>query len=320
MYKYDATLSKSSKSVLKQLDRSDKISHRHLKFLDAITCNCHSYIRRKMADNFFLCNSCYAKDVAIRNFYLNNIDNAHTIRVREYIPSIKCNDIILFVHGGGWVQGNLETHDALCRSIANVFVRRVISVEYRLSPQYKFPIPLSDVFDAYIWCVNQGYENIILSGDSVGGNLCAALCVKLRDLQYYQFPVSQILFYPILSCNLESKSFDLFGRGYGLTKEWTKNYIYQYTGAEHDDERFINNKFIYPLLEDAGIFPKTFLISASCDVLLDDQLVFADKLKSAKIPVYHTILDGSIHGFMTYDKYFNNDINSILVSISTKLQ
>ena len=319
VYKYDTFLSEASNNLLKNLSSTDIVSHNCLKFLDAATFNFHCLIRRKIADKFFIDNSSKKEEVSnAETFFIKNIYDGYEIRIREYTPlKLLSDEVILFVHGGGWVQGRIETHDPLCRKISNTLHRKVISVDYRLSPKYKFPIPLNDVLSAYLWCAENGYKNIILSGDSVGGNLCAGLCVKLSDMKYNILPISQILFYPVLSNDLESKSFNLFDVGYGLTKEWTKNYIYQYTGAEHNDEKFINNKFIYPLLEDAKVFPETFLISAGCDVLLDGQLEFVNKLKTAEINVYQNILNGSIHGFMTYGKYFDEDISAILNEINT---
>lgn len=233
----------------------------------------------------------------------------YKIPVRIYEPTKKTKDIILFVHGGGWGQGSVDTHDILCRKISKNLDKTVVSVGYRLSPEYKFPVPLGDVFSVYVWCTLE-YKKIILCGDSVGGNLCASLCVKLNVEKYPVQPILQILFYPILSNNIESKSFDLFGRGYGLTTEWTKDYIYQYTGAEYNDKRFSSNKLIYPVLADGDIFPMTFLVSASCDVLLDGQLEFIRKLPAKKI--VHRIVNGSIHGFMTYGKYFDRVIDLII--------
>jgi acetyl esterase len=171
---------------------------------------------------------------------------------------------------------------------------------------------------AYLWAVENGYINIVLCGDSVGGNLCAALCVKLADIEYIRRPAAQILFYPVLSSDLESKSFEIFEYGYGLTKEWTKNYIYQYTGKEYNDCQFYKNKFVYPLFEEnACIFPRTVLISAACDILLDAQLEFAEKLRKANVFVFHEVFDGVIHGFMTYGKQFEKTISNVLKAINS---
>lgn len=330
-YSYCTTLSDKSKKIVDQLVVADKMSHERLIALDESTMNANCYLLREVADNFFLNNSSHKEDVSsVNDIRIPSLDNSYTITLRKYSPILcekgqqqKNRDpnekVILFVHGGGWVQGSIDTHDNLCRKISNALSMEVVSVNYRLSPEYRFPIPLEDVLSAYLWCVNQGYRYINLSGDSVGGNLCAALCLKLRQLEKgkesYQLPVSQILFYPVLSPDLKSKSFELFGNGYGLTTEWTKYYICKYTGAEYNDERYTCNELVYPILGDVNAFPRTFIVSAACDILLDGQLSFFKKLQNAGIEVYRTVLEGAVHAFATYDKYFNDDINRILAEV-----
>ncbi|MDR3180235.1 MAG: alpha/beta hydrolase fold domain-containing protein [Holosporaceae bacterium] len=319
-HEYNTSLPDASRQIVDQLKLSDKISHTQLKFLDIVSFNLHAMIlRRKIADKFFLDNNSFPESIAQTEDINVNTEDNHKIRVRIYTPQkLSAHATILLVHGGGWVQGSIETHDNLSRKIANAWSIKVISVDYRLSPEYKFPAPLNDVLNAYKWSSENYNENIILCGDSVGGNLCAALCLKLAEIKYAKRPTAQILFYPVLSSNLESKSFELFEYGYGLTKEWTKNYIYQYTGAEYDDPTFNGNKFIYPLYEEnAAIFPPTVLISAGCDVLLDAQLEFAQKLRKANILVHHEILPGIVHGFMTYGKYFEKNITEVLKTIGS---
>jgi acetyl esterase len=319
MHVYNTLLTSASQEVVNQLGTSDKLSHNTLKILDLISFNFHALIRRKIADRFFFDNSSpFESNYHITDIDINTTDN-HKIPIRLYTPEeILTDRTILFVHGGGWVQGSIETHDCLSRKIANMLATKVISVGYRLSPEYKFPVPLNDVLEAYKWSINNGYSNIILCGDSVGGNLCAALCVKLAEIGYAKLPTIQILFYPILSGNLESQSFRLFEHGYGLTKEWVKNYIYQYTGAEYNDNSFRRNKLVHPLSEKADIFPRTILISAGCDVLLDAQIDFAEKLKKANKLICHEILDGVIHGFMTYGKQFESIITNVLKTVRSQ--
>ena len=160
---------------------------------------------------------------------------------------------------------------------------------------------------------------MILAVDSVGGNLCAALCVNIAKMQLPR-PKLQILFYPILSNNIDSKSYKWFATGYGLTREWRKNYIYQYTSAEYNDESFSSNELVYPLYANADVFSKTVIVSASCDILLDDALLFAEKLRNNSVDVFQTIEPGPIHGFMTYGRYFATEIDRILLAITNELK
>ncbi|MDR2766655.1 MAG: alpha/beta hydrolase [Holosporaceae bacterium] len=319
MYEFDTELSEAALEVGERLRGVDLVSHGMLKLADAVSLDFHvSVLRRMKADGFFIDNG--SPPEAVLRVEDDRVvgSDGHKIRIRIYTPEIRRDCTILLAHGGGWVAGSIETHDALARKMANAWGAPVISVGYRLSPEYKFPIPLNDLLEVYLWRHKNGHPRVVLCGDSVGGNLCAALGLKLADINYPRPPVAQILFYPVLSGDLHSKSFDVFGRGYGLTTEWTKNYIYQYTGAEYDDPRFSGNKFVYPLLEEnAAVFPKTALISAAADVLLDAQLEFAKKLKNANVLVYHEILKGSVHGFITYGKHFAKEVAKVLAVIGS---
>ncbi|MDR1267372.1 MAG: alpha/beta hydrolase [Holosporales bacterium] len=221
-----------------------------------------------------------------------------------YEPEKANRNVILYVHGGGWVGEGVETHDALCRKIANILGTRVLSVEYRLVPQHRFPTALHDVFSVY--CAlsdhpSMDLEGIILAGDSAGGNLCASLCIKLREKGFPKLPMAQILFYPVLSNDFQSTSFQKFGNTIHLTESMMKWFVQMYTDKEFDDESTRNNKFIYPLLEDdMSVFPRTLIVSAQEDVLLDGQILFVSKLKRAGIETYQYTVDHTQHGFLTY--------------------
>ncbi|MDR1254971.1 MAG: alpha/beta hydrolase [Puniceicoccales bacterium] len=221
-----------------------------------------------------------------------------------YEPEKADQNITLYFHGGGWVRGSIESHDCLCRKIANTLNIRILSVEYRLAPWYRFPTALNDALSVYCGLFNNNdvtFEKVIIAGDSSGGNLSASLCIKLREKGFSKLPISQILFYPVLSNDFQSESFQKFGNEINLTKSMMKWFIYMYTGKEFDDENIKNNKLIYPLLEeDMSVFPKTLIISAKEDILLDGQTLFASKLKKAGIETYQYTVDNTKHGFLTY--------------------
>jgi acetyl esterase len=221
-----------------------------------------------------------------------------------YEPKNASENLVLYFHGGGWVMGSIESHDCLCRKIANTLNIRVLSIEYRLAPQYKFPIPLNDILSVYCGLFDDNricLGKIIIAGDSAGGNLCASLCIKLREIKFRKTPSLQILFYPVLSNDFSSESFQKFGNEANLTKSMMQWFIYMYTGKEFDNKDIKNNKLIYPLLQDdMSVFPETLLVSAEKDVLLDGQLLFASKLGQANIEAKHLIIRNAKHGFMTY--------------------
>ncbi|MDR1390948.1 MAG: alpha/beta hydrolase [Holosporales bacterium] len=221
-----------------------------------------------------------------------------------YEPENADRNLLLYLHGGGWVMGGIESHDCLCRKIANTLNIRVLSVEYRLAPICKFPTALNDVLSVYCGLFCNGYidfEKVIIAGDSSGGNLCVSLCIKLAEIKFGKTPISQILFYPVLSNDFSSESFQKFGSEANLTKSMMQWFICMYTGKEFDNEDIKNNKLIYPLLQnDMSVFPETLLVSAEKDVLLDGQLLFASKLQQANIEAKHLIIRNAKHGFITY--------------------
>ncbi|MDR3326451.1 MAG: alpha/beta hydrolase [Rhodospirillaceae bacterium] len=227
-----------------------------------------------------------------------------SIQAMLYEPEDANDDILLYFHGGGWVTGSITSHDFLCRKITNAMKIRLVSVEYRLAPTYKFPFALNDALSSYCRLFDNeiNFRNVILVGDSSGGNLCASLCIKLMEINFSRRPPSsQILFYPFLSNDFNSESFVKYGKEIELTKAMGEWFINQYTGKDIQDEESINNKLIYPILEnDMSVFPKTTIVSAEKDILFDGNFLFAQKLRNAGIAVEHIIIENAKHGFMSY--------------------
>jgi acetyl esterase len=299
------------------LDESRKIindfSDLHSKLGTSATPN-HEY-RRKIANEFFLEHSGKLEEIEeIEEFHIDSTEDEFRIPVRLY----KCNnkdEIILFAHGGGWVQGNLQTHDYLCRKIAKILDINVLSVDYRLAPEYIFPVPLNDVLSVYLWCCKK-YQKIYLSGDSAGGNLLASACIKISDKNLRKAD-AMILFCPVLGCNFQAKSYDLFGHLPSLSKLSVIYFLSQYTGRTYSCTDTVDDKYISPNLEcDMNAFPRTLLISAGCDVLLSHQLEFAAKMQKSKNNCKQIILDGAIHGFITYGREFEQYNTKILMDVS----
>jgi acetyl esterase len=271
-------------------------------------------INRKMANDFFIAHSGTGEKLErVENLAIPTADGCQ-ISLRKYIPAhSSTNFVLMFVHGGGWIQGNLDSHDYLCGKIANLLRIDVVAVDYRLAPEFIFPTPLDDILDAYKWCVaNFSDRNIIISGDSAGGNLCAALCIKIAEEKKLQKPSSQLLFYPALSNDFESESFKVYENNV-LTKSGTMFCFSSYAGKSCLDADVMANKFVYPLLqEDMNVFPKTILVPAECDILLDGQTTFYKKLKSAGIDAEIVKTAGTVHGFMTYGRDFEEEIIYVL--------
>lgn len=294
------------------LEESKSILKSFFEFYATFPCNLViSYgDRKKVANQFFLDHAGSIEEVdTIRNFCIKSCIDDFEIPVRLYEKRANhSNKIIVFAHGGGWIQGNLETHDYLCRKMVNVLGLNVLAVNYRLAPEHKFPIPLQDVISVYKWSCNH-YQDVYLSGDSAGGNLCAVLCVKAKSANFPK-PKGLILFYPVLSNKTDSESYGLYGHLLSLSKASMKYFLKHYQPSEDISD----NKYISPILEDdMSVYPRTFIASAECDVLLSEQLEFSQKMSQGTCE--HVVLNGAVHGFMTFGKEFDKYNTKILEKV-----
>ncbi len=284
----------------------------------------HEY-RRQRANNFLIEHAGRLEEVAgKKDFVIRSVADLYSIPVRIYYRDLEITsrDLVIFIHGGGWFQGSLETHEYICRKLVKYFKRDVLAIDYRLAPEYVFPVQLNDVLSAYLWSYSElQYERIILAGDSAGGNLCAALCMKLAENDKVVKPHAQVLFYPALGNNLEVGSAVLFEHSPALSKASALSFIAKYTGPSGSYGNMIGNKFVYPLLEEnMEIFPTTVVVSASYDILLDSQREFVNKFSYCRDDIFHMIEDGAVHGFMSYGKYFDETVDRTCEKIKEYLR
>lgn len=255
------------------------------------------------------------ENVKSTDSYIQNMYDEYEIPIRLYQVQ-KTSKVILFAHGGGNIQGNFDTHDYLCRKIARTLNVDVVAIEYRLSPEYIFPTSLNDLLSVYCFLAGR-YEEVYLAGDSAGGNLAAALNIMIKD-QEVQKASGQILMYPLLDNNFSTSSYQQSGNISILRPEDVIYVTSIYTGCDCNDDSIRNNKLIYPALEqNLTIFPRTFIVSAGCDILLDSQVNFCRGLKEAGIACAQEIVAGTIHGFMQYGKFFDDVITENLRKISS---
>lgn len=205
---------------------------------------------------------------------------------------------LVFVHGGGWVYGDLETHDALCRLLAEEAQVRVVAVEYRLAPEHPFPAAIEDVRAAWDWVVeNAGAvgidrNRIAVGGDSAGGNLAIVLSQALvRDGG--RVPDFQFLIYPATDFSMRRASRDLFGEGFFLTEGFMERCEDLYLiGADDRADPLAS-----PLLGDVAGQPPAYVLTAGFDPLLDEGAAYADRLREAGVRVEYVEAPGLIHGF-----------------------
>lgn len=224
------------------------------------------------------------------------------IKARIYQPVEQDGlPLIMFFHGGGFVQGDVYTHDHNCRRLALQNNAVVVSVEYRLAPEFPFPIPAEDCYEATCWAVEQAKElganphKLVVMGDSAGGNLATVVCMMSRDRGGP--PISaQVLIYPALDATLSMPSINRLGKGYFLTKEKMEWYVGHYSRNEANKRHPHLSPLFADKLQD---LPPALIITAEFDPLLDDGETYAKKLKEAGVPVEYREYKGMIHAFFS---------------------
>lgn len=230
----------------------------------------------------------------------------YEIPIRVFLPredAYEKQEILLFFHGGGWVTESIDTYERCCARLAQQTDSVVISVEYRLAPEYKFPIPFEDCYAA-AKAIYQGDflqnihpEKITLIGDSAGGNLAAAVSLKARDTGDFM-PKKQILIYPVTYGDYTDfspfASVDENGQDYILTKGKMQDYVELYLSCDKD---WMNPYFAPLRARSHENQPKTLILTAEFDPLRDEGEAYAKKLEEAgNVVELHRIKD-AIHGF-----------------------
>lgn len=225
------------------------------------------------------------------------------IPARLYTPQAAASSAelpaLLFFHGGGYCIGGLESHDALCRDLAHRAPCKVLAVDYRLSPEHKFPAAHDDALDAWNWlerhAASQGIDpaRLAVGGDSAGGTLATALCLRLRDAGRAQ-PALQMLLYPCTSSVQDSDSHRRYASGYLLesdTLQWMFGHHLNHE-RERRDWRFA--PLLAPVL--AGLAPAHIAL-AEFDPLLDEGRAYAQRLREARVPATLDVYPGMVHDF-----------------------
>lgn len=223
------------------------------------------------------------------------------ITLRAYRPGPGTLPAIVFFHGGGWVSCSLDTHDNLCRRLANRSGCMVISVDYRLAPESPFPGPVEDACAALRWVHAQSASlgidpnRLAVAGDSAGGNLAAACALLSRD-PALELPrlAHQLLFYPVMDAACDTASFDTYASGYLLSRNLMQWYWKQYLPNPSDaaDMRAC------PVRADSFTgLPAATVITAEYDPLRDEGMRYVECLRQAGVAVEHKCWDGVFHGF-----------------------
>lgn len=213
---------------------------------------------------------------------------AGDVALRQYIPARRSNEgAAIYMHGGGFILGGLDSHDDICCGIAEDAGAMVVAVDYRLAPEHIFPAAFDDCAAAVNWVfesadhLNIDPDRIVLAGDSAGGTLAAAVCLARRDLSL-KMPAGQVLIYPAFGGDKSRGSYLSRRHAPGLTTADMEYYEQTYLGADAATNR--SSKFYAPLLEhDFTNLPPAFLVACEWDPLRDDCFDYARCLQAAGI-------------------------------------
>ena len=223
------------------------------------------------------------------------------IIVRAYSPGGPGpHPALVYYHGGGWVIGDLYSHDGLCRSITNAARCAVLSVDYRLAPESKYPVAVEDSYAALLWIVANAERlgidrrRIAVGGDSAGGNLATVMALVARDRKGPRLAL-QVLIYPVTDHDLDTRSYRENATGYVLTREGMRWFWNHYLAREAQGRE----PYASPLRASslAGL-PPALIITAEYDPLCDEGEAYAARLRDAGVPVTLTRYPGMFHGFV----------------------
>jgi acetyl esterase len=223
------------------------------------------------------------------------------ITVRLYAPAgVGPHPVLVFYHGGGWVIGDLYTHDGLCRSIVNAAGCAVASVDYRLAPEFKFPVAVEDSYTALKWVAANGPRlgldsaRLAVGGDSAGGNLAAVMALLARDRRGPRI-LLQVLVYPVTNYDFGAQSYVENATGYLLTTEDMRWFWRHYLSREEQGQEVTASPMRAKSLAD---LPPALVMTAGCDPLRDEGDAYAARLRDSGVPVTVTQYPGMFHGFM----------------------
>ncbi|MGE8553245.1 MAG: alpha/beta hydrolase [Chryseobacterium jejuense] len=222
----------------------------------------------------------------------------HQIPIRIYRPkgkTVQKSSAIIYIHGGWFIAGGYETHDAVVRKLANATGSAVIFIDYRLAPEHPFPAGLNDCLDVVKWIIGNAdslgidQDQIGIIGDSAGGALSTAVSTQIGEL--FKF---QVLIYPAVDNQLNTKTWEIYENGPVLNKQGGVDAWNSYLPKEES-----NNPLAIPILiKDFKNTPSTLIIIAEHDPLADDARHLAENMQNAGVPLTTSFYKDMVHGFM----------------------
>jgi acetyl esterase len=223
--------------------------------------------------------------------------------IRVYTPEGQApHPALVYFHGGGWVIGSLDSHDSVCRVLANSAKCVVISVDYRLAPEHKFPAAVEDAYDSLQWIASNpeafdiDVNRIAVGGDSAGGNLAAVACIMAKERKTPTI-IHQLLIYPSTGYRETPPSMWENAEGYFLTREVMKWYQKHYFNNDQE----ILDPYASPVLySDLSGLPPAAILTAQYDPIRDVGKIYAETLQENGVDVYYKNYEGLIHAFVNF--------------------
>lgn len=223
------------------------------------------------------------------------------IPLRIYVPEGKgLFPVYVTMHGGGWVFGSLDSHDAFCRSISDQAQVIVVSIDYRLAPEHKYPAAFNDCYEAVSWVARNIQDwggdasKLMIGGISAGGNLAAAVTLKAKERKFPTIK-AQVLICPVMQYSFDTSSYQKYADGYFLTKKDMEFFWDQYLEKVEDGRQIYASPLLAPNLSE---LPATLIVLATFDPLYDEGNAYGKKMEAADVSV--TIKKyPTYHGFMS---------------------
>ncbi|MEW9501700.1 alpha/beta hydrolase [Jeotgalibacillus marinus] len=217
--------------------------------------------------------------------------------------------VILYIHGAGWVFGNAHTHDRLIRELCVGSESAIVFPNYSLSPDAKYPTAIEEIYTVLNWIDTEGgntglnNEKITVAGDSVGGNMTAAITLMTKKRNGPKIN-KQLLFYPVTDATFDTDSYHQFAEGFFLRRDGMQWFWDQYTTDSKQREEITASPLRASKEQLKGL-PKTLVITAEADVLRDEGEAYANKLREAEVPVTAVRFQGIIHDFVMLNALAN---------------
>jgi acetyl esterase len=226
------------------------------------------------------------------------------LRARHYVPHSNISlPTVLFLHGGGWVLNNLDTHDHVCRALANLSGCGIFSLDYRLAPEHKFPAGVEDTWAALNWLARNGPRlqidptRLAIAGDSSGATLATVTALRARQTKGLRLACQALIYPPTDHWTADTKSYHENGKDYLLTRDLMIWFWQKYLPVNTR----LDNPEICPLrASNLRGMPPTLLITAEYDPLRDEGEAYAQRLKASGVPTTVTRYEGMLHGFIMH--------------------